>query len=43
MTERNFIDETEGEYDLEGELEIYLPFFTTDVIKKINEDLLLEV
>ena len=28
LTERTFIDETEGEYDLEGELEIYLPFFT---------------
>ena len=28
LTESPFIDETEGEYDLESELEIYLQFFT---------------
>ena len=28
LTERTFIDETEGEYDLESELEIYFQFFT---------------
>ena len=28
LTERTFIDETEGKYDLESELEIYLQFFT---------------
>ena len=28
LTERTFIDEIEGEYDLESELEIYLQFFT---------------
>ena len=28
LTETTFIDETEGEYDLESELEIYLSFFT---------------
>ena len=28
LTKRTFIDETEGEYDLESELEIYLQFFT---------------
>ena len=28
LTERTFIDEIEGEYDLESELEIYLKFFT---------------
>ena len=28
LTERTFIDETEDEYDLESELEIYLQFFT---------------
>ena len=27
LTERTFIDEIEGEYDLESELEIYLQFF----------------
>ena len=26
LTERTFIDETEGEYDLQSELEIYLQF-----------------
>ena len=29
LTERTFIDEIEGEYDLESELEIYLQFFTS--------------
>ena len=28
LTERTFIDEIEGEYDVESELEIYLQFFT---------------
>ena len=28
LTERTFIDEIEGEYDLESKLEIYLQFFT---------------
>ena len=28
LTERTFIDETEGKYDLGSELEIYLQFFT---------------
>ena len=28
LTERTFIDEIEGEYDLESELKIYLQFFT---------------
>ena len=28
LTESTFIDEIEGEYDLESELEIYLEFFT---------------
>ena len=28
LTERTFIDEIEGEYDLESQLEIYLQFFT---------------
>ena len=28
LTERTFIDEIEGEYDLQSELEIYLQFFT---------------
>ena len=28
LTERTFIDEIEGEYDLEKELEIHLQFFT---------------
>ena len=28
LTERTFIDEIEGEYNLESELEIYLQFFT---------------
>ena len=28
LTERTFIDEIEGKYDLESKLEIYLPFFT---------------
>ena len=28
LTERTFIDEIVGEYDLESELEIYLQFFT---------------
>ena len=27
LTERTFIDEIEGKYDLESELEIYLQFF----------------
>ena len=27
LTERTFIDEIEGEYDLESELEIYFQFF----------------
>ena len=43
LTERTFIDEIEGEYDLESELEIYLQFLPTDVIKEKNEDLFLEV
>ena len=38
MTERTFIDETEGEYDLD----IYLQFFTNINYKK-DKDLLLEV
>ena len=37
----DFIDEIEGKYDLESELEIYLQFFTDWLYK--NEDLLLEV
>ena len=41
MTERTFIDETEGKYDLGSELEIYLQFFT-DWSYKI-QDLLREV
>ena len=28
LTERTFIDKIEVEYDLEGELEVYLHFFT---------------
>ena len=28
LTKRTFTDETEGEYDLKSELEIYLQFFT---------------
>ena len=28
LTKRTFIDEIEGKYDLENELEIYLQFFT---------------
>ena len=28
LTERTFIDEIEGKYDLESELEIYFQFFT---------------
>ena len=28
LTERTFIDEIEGKYDLRSELEIYLRFFT---------------
>ena len=28
LTERTFMDEIEGEYDPENELEIYLQFFT---------------
>ena len=28
LTERTFLDEIEGKYDLESELEIYLQFFT---------------
>ena len=27
LTERTFIDETEDEYDLDNELEVYLQFF----------------
>ena len=42
MTERTFIDEIEGEYDLESELEIYFQFLQTDIIKE-NEELLLKV
>ena len=38
LTERTFIDEIEGKYDLESELEIYLQFFTDWYYK--NEDLL---
>ena len=38
LTERTFIDEIEGKYDLESELEIYLRFFTDRYYK--NEDLL---
>ena len=41
LTERTFIDEIEGKYDLESELEIYLQFFTDWYYK--NEDLLCEV
>ena len=33
MSERTFIDEIEGKYDLESELEIYLQFLLTDIIK----------
>ena len=43
LSKRTFIDEIEGEYDLESELEIYLQFLPTDVIKEKNEDLFLEV
>ena len=28
LTKRTFIDEIEGKYDIESELEIYLQFFT---------------
>ena len=28
LTEKTFLDEIEGKYDLESELEIYLQFFT---------------
>ena len=28
LSERTFIDEIEGEYDLESEVETYLQFFT---------------
>ena len=42
MTERTFIHEIEGKYDLESELEIYLQFFTetenTDFIYKNKLD-----
>ena len=41
LPERTFVDEIEGKYDLEGELEICLRFFTDWYYK--NEDLLLEV
>ena len=41
LTERTFIDEIEGKYDLGSELEIYLQFFTDSYYK--NEDLLREV
>ena len=41
MTERTFIDETEGKYDLGSELEIYPQFFTD--WHYTNEDLLREV
>ena len=41
LTEKTFVDEIEGKYDLESELEIYLQFFTDWYYK--NEDLLLEV
>ena len=34
LTERTFTDETEGEYDLENELEIYPQFFTDSCYKK---------
>ena len=33
LTERTFIDETEGKYDLESELEIIFNFLLTDYIK----------
>ena len=42
LSERTFIDEIEGEYDLESELEIYFSFLPIDVIKE-NEDLLRKV
>ena len=42
LTEMTFTDETEGEYDLESELEIYLQFFT-DWYYKRNGDLLLKM
>ena len=41
LTERTFIDEIEGKYDLGSELEIYLQFFTDWYYK--NKDLLREV
>ena len=41
LTERAFIDEIEGKYVLESELEIYLKFFTDWCYK--NEDLLREL
>ena len=34
LTERTFIDEIEGEYDLESELEIYFQFFTDSCYKR---------
>ena len=34
MTKRTFIHEVEDEYDLESELEVFLQFLPTDVIKK---------
>ena len=36
LTKRTFTDETEGEYDLESELEIYLYFLLTDIIKEVE-------
>ena len=41
LTKRTFIHEIEGKYDLESELEIYLQFLLTDVIKE-RGDLLRE-
>ena len=34
MTKRTFVHEVEDEYDLESELEVFLQFLPTDVIKK---------
>ena len=37
LTKRTFIHETEGKYDLESELEIYLQFFTDSCYKRNME------
>ena len=42
LTARSFIDETEDKYDLQSELEVYLQFLLTNVIKE-HGDLLCKV